>query len=359
MTTERYQEAPGQGDPFTNRALSGQYAPGSTFKLITAYAALTTGLITPDTTYNARSSYRVEGCSGESCVFTQPGGPNGPISIQAAITQSSDTFFYWMGDRFWRERGRFGETAIQDAGEAFGLGSPTGIPLPFERSGVMPTPQQRQERHEQNPEAFPNPRWRVGDNINISIGQGEVLVTPLQLANAYATFANGGTLYSPNVAARGAGAEVRPRRPRGRGDPRRRASAVTDDLQIPPSIFQPMMGGFDGVTKSGTAAGVFEGWDHSLWSVGGKTGTAEVNGKDDTSLFVGFGPVSDPQYVTAVIVEQGGFGAETAAPIVRRILEPIANVYPMPPALTIEERLNAPPPPPPAEGEAPAEAQGG
>jgi penicillin-binding protein 2 len=355
ITTQRYDELKAQNDPFTNRAIAGQYAPGSTFKLVTAYAALSNGLIGPTTPINAGATYTVQGCRSESasCTFRQPGGGSGTISVQRAITASSDTFFYKLGDDFWVQRDRFGETAMQDAAAKFGLGTDTGISLPFEQGGVIPSPEQRRQRHEENPEAFPESEWRSGDNVLFSIGQGEVLVTPLQLANMYATFANGGTLYQPNIVWRVLAPGSDP------ADPevvRTVEPRVKAQIDLPPAHFDVMMRGFDGVTKSGTASSAFSGFDQSLWQVAGKTGTAQVKNKADTALFVGFGPVSNPQYVASVVIEQGGFGADAAAPVVRAILGPLAGESPLAPALTLEEAANAPPPspsepPPPTAGD--------
>lgn len=341
ITTQRYEELKAQNDPFTNRAIAGQYAPGSTFKLVTSYAGLHTGLITPNTTYNAGASYHVQGCRGDSCVFKQPGGGNGPINVQRAITVSSDTFYYWMADNFWLNRDVYGDTPMQDAAREFGLGAPTGISLPYEKAGVLPTPERRAQLHAENPEAFPEGQWRAGDNVLVSIGQGEVLVTPLQLTNAYATFANGGRLHQPNIVSRVLAPGSDPANPE---VVRTIEPRVAKQVDLPPHIYDVMMRGFDGVTKSGTAAGAFEGFDQSLWQVGGKTGTAQVKGKADTALFVGFGPVSAPKYVATVIIEEGGFGAAAAAPVVRAILEPLAGARPLPPALTLEELAVAPPP---------------
>jgi penicillin-binding protein 2 len=343
ITTERYDELKAQNDPFTNRAIAGQYAPGSTFKLVTSYAALTTGLIGPTTPINAGATYTVQGCrSGSaSCTFRQPGGGNGTISLERAITVSSDTFYYKLADDFWVQRDAYGETPMQDAARTFGLGSPTGISLPYEKGGVIPDPEQRRQRHEENPEAFPEGTWRSGDNVLVSIGQGEVLVTPLQLADMYATFANGGTLYQPNIVSRVLAPGSDPANPEVERVIEPRAKAQID---LPPAVFDVMMRGFDGVTKSGTAASVFEGFDQSLWQVAGKTGTAQVQGKADSALFVGFGPTSDPQYVAAVVIEEGGFGAVAAAPVVRAILEPLAGATELRPALTLAEAAVAPPP---------------
>jgi penicillin-binding protein 2 len=187
------------------------------------------------------------------------------------------------------------------------------------------TPEQYAQRHEDNPTAFPDGDWQAGDNVNIAVGQGEMLVTPLQLANAYATLADGGTLHSPNIPLRiqraGTAEVVRTYDPR-----------VIRTVPFDPAWRQALLDGFSGVTTSGegTAAGAFDGFPN--WTVAGKTGTAQVSGKADTAVFVGFGPAEAPQYVAAAFLEESGFGGVAAAPLVRRILEPLA--LGAPPAVT-------------------------
>ncbi len=345
ISSERYEELLGNetsSDPFTNRAIAGQYAPGSTFKLVTAYAALENGLIGEYTPYyDDDGVYEAQGCQTDSlaCRFVQPGGASGSVDVERALTASSDTFFYWLGDRFWVESNA-PDNGIQDAAEDLGLHQPTGVALPFEQSGWIPTAERKQERHEGNPEAFPFGEWYSGDNIITAIGQGDVLVTPLQLANAYSTFVNGGTRHEPQVAWR----ILEPG-----GDPADPDTVieviqpeVTAELDIPPNIWQPMARGFNGVPVNGTAAGAFAGWDHSAWGVAGKTGTAEVDGKADTAVFVAWGPTDDPQFAVAVFLEESGFGADAAAPVARWILEPISGQVPLQPAQTLEERRGAP-----------------
>ncbi len=155
--------------------------------------------------------------------------------------------------------------------------------------------------------------------MNLAIGQGDLLVTPLQLTNAYAIIANGGTRFQPNIA----DAVVEIDRQTGEQTvlqefgPR---EATRVDLTA--AHREPIMEGLRGVTidEEGTAFESFLGFDPT-WPVAGKTGTAEVAGKDDTSLFVGFGPVETPRVVATVVLEEAGFGSEAAAPVVRRLLE--------------------------------------
>ncbi|MGH9117625.1 MAG: penicillin-binding protein 2 [Acidimicrobiales bacterium] len=310
---------PANHHPLINRAVEGQYAPGSTFKLITAYAAMRSGAIDQTTTIVDGGSFTLDNCEGR-CTFYNAGRfSHGTVDIRQALTVSSDVFFYQLGARFWLEHDTFGDP-IQSAARAFGMGEDTGVALPSERSGLVPDAALKAERHEENPEVFPEGRWRAGDNINLAIGQGDMLVTPLQLANAYATLANGGTVWRPMI--------VRQILAPG--------STIVDEvvephangrIELPPEIRQPIVDGLSGVTRhgDGTARSSFRGFFEGF-TVAGKTGTAEVSGRRaDTSLFVGFGPVDTSQFVVTAILEEAGFGGQAAAPLVRRIFEPLAN----------------------------------
>jgi penicillin-binding protein 2 len=304
--------------PLINRAIEGQYAPGSTFKLITAYGALHRGAIDETSVINDPGSFTLQDCTGRCTFYNAGRAAHGAVDIRRALTVSSDVFFYNLGAQFWLARDTWGDP-IQEAAWAFGLGSDTGVALPNEKSGVVPTPALREQRHEQNPEAFPEGNWRTGDNINLAIGQGDMLLTPLQLASAYGTVANGGTVWQPMVVRQvlEPGAEAVEEQ----FDP-----VANAEVALPPNIRQPIVDGLAGVTRSGggTARGAFRGFP-AHFAVAGKTGTAEVVGKADTALFVGFGPVENPQYVVAAILEESGFGGSAAAPLVRRIFEPLAD----------------------------------
>jgi len=307
--------------PLLNRAIQGEYAPGSTFKLVTAYAALASGLVTPQTTWRDQGTYRIPNCRGESCGFNNAGRRSyGTVDLRRALTVSSDTYFYDIGARAWFQRDQIGDP-IQAAAELFGMGADTGIPLPNERSGRVMTPEEYAQRNEENPEAFPDGVWQAGDNVNIAIGQGEMLTTPIQLANAYAALANGGTLHSPNLAV-----EVR----RGGTDEvvRRYEPRVIRRIEFGPGWREALVDGFVGVTQSeeGTAAGTFGGFPN--WLVAGKTGTAQVSGKADTAVFAAFAPAEAPTYAAAAFLEESGFGGVAAAPLIRRILEPMASGNP-------------------------------
>jgi penicillin-binding protein 2 len=305
---------PGSNYPLTDRAIQGQYAPGSTFKLATSLAALGHGMI--DTKYTV-----VDGGSikiGNQKFKNAGGEANGRVNVVRALAVSSDVFFYTLGNQFWQQRSQYGD-AIQDEAHQLGLGKKTGVALPFEAAGRIPDPETRKKLHDQNPKAFPNGQWFAGDNVNLAIGQGEMVVTPLQLVNAYATFANGGTVWVPRV-----GESVKDQL----GTQLRQIPPQSvRKLDIPPEVHDPILQGLEGVITDprGTAAGAFAGFPYASFPIAGKTGTAQAGNKQDTSLFVAFGPTPDPQYAVGVVMEEAGFGASAAAPVARRILESLAG----------------------------------
>jgi penicillin-binding protein 2 len=303
--------------PLNNRAIQGLYAPGSTFKLATSMAALKAGLITPRDTYNDQGSYTVTG--ERSSTFTNArGARNGLVDVTKALTVSSDVFYYWLGERFWDNRGRFGPAYIQDVARSLGMGVYSDIDLPFESNGRVSDPAGREKLHKDYPEAFPYPEWYTGDNLNIAVGQGDTAITPLQLANSYAAFVNGGVLFAPRV-----GQAVVDRQ----GQELRKVEAkVLRRNDLPASILEPLFAGFRGVVAdpTGTAFGSFAGFPLGAFPVAGKTGTAEVGGKQDTSLFTAYAPSNAPRYVVTVVLEEAGLGASAAAPVARRVLEAIA-----------------------------------
>ncbi|HEX2192400.1 MAG TPA: penicillin-binding protein 2 [Acidimicrobiales bacterium] len=320
ISESRFRELqdPAGAFPLNNRVLQGLYAPGSTFKLVTALAALQKGVITPRDTIDDKGFITVGGETKRNA----GGQVNGRIDLTRAMTVSSDVYFYEMGKRMWEARGRYGPTPMQDTAKELGLGSPTGIELPFEATGRIPDAETRRKLHDANPEAFPTRDWYTGDNMNLAIGQGELAITPMQLANAYAVFANGGTLYAPRMATTildvngNVVRQVEPRRLR--------------TVDIPADFRQPLLRGFEGAIADpdGTAFGAFAGFPLDAFPVGGKTGTAEVAGKQDFALFTAFAPSPAPGYVVTVVMEEAGFGAQAAAPVARRVLEGPAGVAP-------------------------------
>ncbi len=332
ITSKRYREltAPGNFQPLTNRAVGGTYAPGSTFKLATAYAGTKLGLIHPEDTILDPGYFDIPGCAGASCKkFNSGKAAHGTINLQHALTVSSDVYFYKLGFDIWAARDRLhDDSALQNAAGDLGYGQPTGIELPGEARGRLPTPTWLREYDRRiNGHATNAGLWTAGVNMNVAVGQGDVLATPLQVANAYAAFANGGTLYRPSLvlkvtAPMRADKVVSAFRPQ-----------VVRTLQFPPGVREAMLAGFAGVTTDpgGTATSAFVGFNPAF-AVAGKTGTAQVGvdpkthkPRQDNSLFAGFGPVSAPQYLGTTVIEAGGFGSDAAAPVVRNILEPIST----------------------------------
>ena len=288
--------------PLNDRATEGLYAPGSTFKLVTSIAALSKGLISPNTTVDDKGSIKI----GNQIFRNAGSAPHGRVRLDRALTVSSDVYFYSLGEKFWNARGRYGETAIQDTAHDLGLGE--GI-------GRVPDPEIRKRLHDSNPKAFPNGGWFPGDNANLAIGQGEMAITPLQLGNAYATFANGGTLWAPRLGTEiidADGTKVRDVAPR-----------AIRHLDLPPTLRNPILAGLMGAVSDpkGTAHGAFIGFPYDRMPLAGKTGTAEVTNKQDTALFTAFGPATNPQFEVTVLLEEAGFGADAAAPVVRRIFD--------------------------------------
>ncbi len=314
---------PARGTPFVNRAVLGTYSPGSTWKLVTAMAGLATGVITPETVFVDQGVYTIPNC-GRGCSRQNAGRASyGEVALSRALTVSSDVYFYDIGAKLWQQREQVGPTPMQDMGTQLGFGTGTGVALPVEADGRIPTPERRAQLNQQNPAAFPNGDWFIGDNVNLSIGQGELAVTPIQLANAYATFATGGTRYAPNVVLRVQtpdGEVVREVPPR-----------VAAEVQVPPEARAPIMNGLVGVTAGpdprATAVKPFAGFPLDVYPVAGKTGTAQTGGdRRDNALFAAIAPAHDPRYALTVVMERAGFGATAAAPVARRMLGQLSGL---------------------------------
>ena len=314
--------------PFNNRAIAGSYSIGSAMKPFTAYAGLSSGLIGDrgyvdvNETIDDTGSHILQDCEGQ-CEFTNARGESyGEIDLRLSLTVSSDVYYYQMAEQFAIRPG-FDEEQVQKTAREFGFGAPTGIALPFESPGLIPDSEVKRQRNEENPVAFPDADWRVGDTLNIAIGQGDMAATPLQLANALSAFANGGKLYASNIAK----AVKNPVTGETESD---YTSRIIRRLYMPSQISDPILEGMVGVTEfrsfnySGTATDAFAGFP-SNWTVAGKTGTVEVLGRNDSSVFMAFGPTEDPSYSMAVIMEESGFGGQAAAPVVRNVLESIAD----------------------------------
>lgn len=372
ISQEAYSElsSPLEGQPLLNRAIQGTYPPGSTFKPFTAYAALDTGMLGPrgirsaDQTLVDEGVYIVPTCldgQDDLCKYTNPDEKAlGPVDLQLSLALSSDVYYYELGAMFDIRAG-FDKRATQNAAFDFGYGATTGVSLPNESAGRIPTPESRLAAYEENPEAFFTGDWLTGDTVITAIGQGDVLATPMQVANSYAAIANGGSLYAPNIAS----AIINPLT----GEPELEfGPRLQRQIYFPDWMSQPIIDGLVGATTyespeefgpSGTAVSAFEAgfgpdWHRNTefnfaqdfpmasWPVAAKTGTSERIRPDgrkeaDNALFAAFGPVDDPQYVAVVIMEEAGFGGQAAAPVVRSVLEAIATDS-VPEVLTAQEQ---------------------
>jgi penicillin-binding protein 2 len=305
--------------PLTDRAVNGTYPTGSTFKPITAMGALEAGVITPS-----------EGLGAGQCIyvstqaFCNAGKADyGPVGLVEALKVSSDTYFFETG-----ELANSHGTVIQREANRLGVGEQTGVDLPSEITGLVPTPAWRakvaseelaceRRRHVSSCGISDGRPWSVGDNMHLAVGQGDLLTSPLQMAVAYSTLANA-------FMHGGEGTVVRPHLGREIDDAQGR---LVQALTYPPArhvhlnaadVDLVMQGIHEAASEpGGTSADVWAGWDQAQHPVYGKTGTAEHLGKEDQSWYMCY--VTDPArpIVIAVTVEQGGFGAETAAPIAR------------------------------------------
>ncbi len=319
ISTARFGELndPANHYPLNNRAIQGVYAPGSTFKMITALAGLGREVIAANTTIEDRGSLVV----GDRSFRNAFGTAHGTVNLSRAMAVSSDVYFYLLGEKLDTPRKPF---PIPEAARSLGFGRVTGIELPFEAAGWVPDPDNKKKRNEENPDAFPFGDWYTGDNVNLAIGQGDLVVTPLQLANAYSTFANGGTEWVPRVG--GAVRDV----VAGTAETIRPQQATR--VEIPSAHREAILHGLQRAVSSeeGTGSAAFAGFPLTQFPVAGKTGTAEVDRKQDTALFVGFGPADSPRYVVAAVMEEAGLGSSAAAPVVRRIFDGLFGNPPRP-----------------------------
>jgi penicillin-binding protein 2 len=285
--------------PLTNRATESYYPTGSTFKIITALAALEGGVIDLTEPIYDGGSITVGGQE-----FQNAGGVSfGPVDMVSALQVSSDVYFYTLGLEMWETN------QLQEWTAKVGIGKETGLDLPGETEGLIPSREWRDELFAEGGTERP---WSAGDNIQLAIGQGDLQTNPLQLAIAYAALANDGTIVTPHV---GMGVEDAAGRVLEEFDPKPRRR-----IEIDPTYRSAILEGLHQAAQApgGTSYGVFGGFPVE---VAGKTGTAERPGHGDQSWYAVVAPYPDPRIVTIVTVEEGGFGAEAAAPAALQILE--------------------------------------
>jgi penicillin-binding protein 2 len=289
--------------PLADRAIQGLYPTGSTFKPITATAALQDHLIGANTIFNDTGSLKLD---ANLTLHNAGKAIYGPLNMSDALKVSSDIYFYNLG---LRAKANKGHGQIQDWARAYGLGEKTGIDLPAEVDGLIPTPAWRNRLYA---EKLTDRPWSAGDNVNLAVGQGDLEADPLQMAVAYAALGNGGTVLRPHIAddvESVTGRVLEDIRP----GPRRH-------IDISPSTRNTIMTGLTraAMEPGGTSYPVF---GHFPFAVAGKTGTAQRPNQPDQSWYIVLAPAKHPQIVVAVTIERGGFGVDTAAPVAARILE--------------------------------------
>jgi len=281
-----------------NRATQGVYPTGSTFKPIVAEAALASGLISPYSTLQCTSTYTV----GNHVFRNVESGINASMALPEALSISCYTWFYRLGSMFYAEQQK-GHLYIQDWARRLGVGHPTGFDVPGEAPGLVPTPGWLKRTFKQ-----PWARiWYEGYSVNLAVGQGQLAITPLQLALAYSTLANGGTVVRPHVGQ--AVLDSNGQIVRNLRFPARSHVGLIDASAIRDGLIAG--------AHSGTSGAVFGNFPIQ---VAGKTGTAETRlGESYHSWYASWAPAYNPKLVVVVLIEHGGFGAEAAAPAAKEI----------------------------------------
>ncbi|MCY6492461.1 penicillin-binding protein 2 [Leptolyngbya sp. GGD] len=273
--------------PFLNRALQG-YPPGSTFKIVTAMAAMKSGKFNATSMLPTYSAMNIGGT-----LFHEHGDASyGTIGFKDALAVSSNSFFYQLGMSI-------GPEAIAQWGGKFGVGTTSTMGLDGASHGMIPTPKEKEK-------VF-NEQWYVGDTVSTSIGQGMVQMTPLEMAVMVSTVANGGKRIKPHLFAH---QTYQP-------------NMQPESLAFDPAALKVLQEGLIAVVQAGTAQSLNDG---SIPLTAGKTGTAEVQGQEDNSMYVGYGPANNPQIAVAVVVENGGYGATAAVPIAHEIYKAFFGV---------------------------------
>ncbi len=280
--------------PLVNKAIQGQYAPGSTFKIVMAAGGLEEHVINQHSTFFCNGAMRL----GKRRFRCWKRGGHGETDLYKALVQSCDVYFYNVGLKLGVDR-------ISKYAFSFGLGHKTGIDLPGEKSGRVPTRQWKYRRYKE--------AWQKGETLNYSIGQGFLVVTPLQLARMIAAVANGGTLYQPEYLLN-------------------QPPVIQGQLPIKSRMLEIVKHALRGVVAD--AHGTAKKCRINGLSIAGKTGTAQVIKQSrrkqdegmswkfkDHALFVAFAPAENPQVAIAVVIEHGGHGGSAAAPVARAILE--------------------------------------
>ncbi len=297
--------------PLDNKAITGEYPPGSVFKIVTGTAALNEGKVTPqEKLYDPGVYWLVpkHNADGEAL---------GWINFQTALAKSDNVYFYEMGHRV-------GIDTLARYARLFGLGQKTGIDLPYESHGVVAS-------REYKKKVFKTDSWYLSETLDAAIGQGFQLVTPIQAAMVMSEIANGGIRYKPYLVQEITNPD---------GSVYKRFNPVVEGRLdgVSPWVIQTIRQGLLQVTRVGTAAALF-GKSFPV-EIAGKTGTAENSQGRDHGWFVAYGPYKNPSIVVAVVVPNGGYGATSAAPIGKKILEAAFHLVPEPPLVNPETAVN-------------------
>jgi penicillin-binding protein 2 len=310
---------PRANHPTLNRAVAGVYPPGSTFKPVTALAALREGMVAPDELIQCTPKEVVD---GQTFTNWNP-YVNEPMTMTTALAASCDTYFYQVGLRFYERK----DSPLQKWARTMGFGQGTGIDIGPEEKGLMPTPAWRRRYFKSEIDKI----WTSGDSVQLAIGQGDVLVTPLQMTRFYAMIANGGKLVEPHV--------VRSvEEPGNEGQPpvvlRPYAPKPPRDVRLDPGAIRVVQEGLYNATHEnyGTSSGIFGSFPIEI---AGKTGTAEkfvrlpgYQGLQDQAWWCGYGPYGKPKLVVCALIENGGHGGVAAAPAALRVFEKYFKVDP-------------------------------
>jgi penicillin-binding protein 2 len=306
-----------EGRPLNNRASQGQYPPGSTFKIPMAVAALETKTMSPSSTVFCNGGYQF----GKRLYHDWKASGHGYVDLHNALVHSCDVYFYTIGQRM-------GIDVMAEFGRDFGLGKATGVELPSERSGIMPSTAWKQKAK--------NEQWLPGETISAAIGQGYVTVTPLQMASLVGTVANDGVSYRPRL--------VQAVMDRMSGNLQELPAVPRGKINAKPETFRVIKEALADVVTKGTATKA----KSSLVTIGGKTGTAQVaalrTGPEenipkkfrDHAWFVAFAPVESPKIAVAVLAEHMGHGGAAAAPLAKEVIETYMKLTPQVPAVTSE-----------------------
>ncbi|HMM21964.1 MAG TPA: penicillin-binding protein 2 [Selenomonadales bacterium] len=278
-------------NPLTNRAIQNAYPPASVFKIVTASAALDSGLTNPDEIFDDKGVYELSGWK----FYGWETSGLGKLSLSDALTWSSDPAFYELGRRLGADR-------LASYALTFGFGAPSGIRLPGEAAGMVPTEAWKETTYGEP--------WYPGETLIAAIGQGYYLATPMQQALLLMAVANGGIIYRPMLVDKVLNPD---------GTPQTQLQPeVARTIYLKPEHWEAIRRGLEAVPVKGTAASVFQGFGQTL---AGKTGSAETGRGTVHSWFACYAPADKPEVAIAVLVEDGGEGSTTAAPVVRKVLE--------------------------------------